>query len=143
MLHAGIQSKHNYSVQKEQTSNAFQQILPMSLLSLQNEASDFTSADCNLFKVLLLGIFESVERPGCTFCCLYVLHILNEKVSCGLSFTETSCLSPHSYLSSVYSEPDVYYLFCALTIFVLFCLLNYLFFISLILWFPTVYFSPA
>lgn len=69
MLHAGVQSKHNYSAQ-EQTSNAFQQILPLSLLSLQNEASDFTSAACNLHKVLLIGIFESVERPGCTFYCL-------------------------------------------------------------------------
>lgn len=91
MLHAGIQSKHNYSAQKEQTSNAFQQILPSSLLSLQNEASDFTSAACNLFKVLLVGIFESIERPGRMFRCLYALHILNEKLSCGLFFTETSC----------------------------------------------------
>lgn len=90
MLHAGIQSKHNYSVQ-EKTSNAFQHILLLSLLCLQNEASDFTRAACNLFKVLLIGILESVERAGCIFYCLYVFHILNEKLSCALFFTETTC----------------------------------------------------
>lgn len=100
MLHAGIQSKHNYSVQ-EQTSNAFQQILPLSLLRLQNEASDFTSAACNLFKVLLKGIFENVERPGCIFYCLYVLHILNEKLSCVLFLF---WLNPRSFLSSCFQN---------------------------------------
>lgn len=90
MLHAGIQSKHNYSVQ-EKTSNAFQHILLLSLLSLQNETSDFTSAACNLLKVLLIGVFESIERAECPFYCLYVFHILNEKLSCVLFFTETSC----------------------------------------------------
>jgi len=48
------------ALQKEWTSNAFQQILLLSLLSLQNEASDFTSATGNSFKVGLIVTFENV-----------------------------------------------------------------------------------